>query len=90
MPLGLLPALGPTEVLVVLTALLLLAWPACRVCAKAGFPGALGLLAVVPGLNLALLLGLAFLEWPALRRRPAGPADGPPDGRRGTISGTPS
>jgi len=34
---------------------------------KAGFNGALGLLMLVPGVNLAAMLFLAFAEWPALR-----------------------
>jgi hypothetical protein len=42
-------------------------WPAWRICSRAGFPGALGLLIVVPLLNLVLLYVLAFAEWPALR-----------------------
>jgi len=45
----------------------LVVWPACRICSKAGFPAPLGLLAPVPVLNLALLFVLAFAEWPALR-----------------------
>lgn len=60
----LMPALGPAE-LIVLS--LLLVWPMWRICMKAGFPGPLGLMAIVPLLNLGLLFFLAFAEWPALR-----------------------
>lgn len=68
MPLGFLPAIGPTELMIVAMTAACLVWPAWRICTKAGFPGALGLLAVVPGLNLVLLFVLAFVDWPALRR----------------------
>jgi hypothetical protein len=44
-------------------------WPAWRICSRAGFPGALGLLIMVPLLNLVLLYVLAFAEWPALRNQ---------------------
>ena len=39
-----------------------------KICSKAGFSGALGLLTIVPIANIILLLYLAFAEWPALRR----------------------
>jgi hypothetical protein len=48
---------------------LLFIWPAWRICSRAGFPGALGLLIVVPVANLVLLYVLAFVEWPALRNQ---------------------
>ena len=38
-----------------------------KICSKAGFPGALGLLMIIPIANIILLLYLAFAEWPALR-----------------------
>ncbi len=40
-----------------------------RICEKAGFPGALGLLMLVPIANLILVIYLAFADWPALRGR---------------------
>jgi len=40
-----------------------------RICSKAGFPGALGLLMVVPIANVVLPLYLAFAEWPSLSTR---------------------
>lgn len=49
-----------------------LAW--CRIFARAGFHAGLGLLMVVPGVNLVMLLVLGFASWPreqelkALRR----------------------
>ena len=63
------PNIGPFELLLVLALPALIIWPAWRICSKAGFPGALGLLIVVPLLNLALLFFLAFAEWPALRHK---------------------
>lgn len=38
-----------------------------RICSKAGFPGALGLLMLVPIANIILPLYIAFAQWPALR-----------------------
>ena len=37
-----------------------------RICEKAGFPGPLGLLMLVPLANIILPLYLAFTDWPAL------------------------
>jgi len=67
------PNVGPFEFLlmtmVLLVLLVLLIWPMCRICSRAGFSGALGLLIVVPLFNLVLLWVLAFAEWPALRHQ---------------------
>jgi len=38
-----------------------------QICSKAGFPGALGLLMLVPIANIILPLYIAFAQWPALR-----------------------
>jgi len=38
-----------------------------KICSKAGFSGALGLLMLVPPANIILMLYLAFAQWPALR-----------------------
>ena len=38
-----------------------------KICSKAGLPGALGLLMMVPIANIILPLYVAFAEWPALR-----------------------
>ena len=40
-----------------------------KICSKAGFSGALGLLMLVPVGNLILPLYLAFAEWPALKEK---------------------
>ena len=50
--------------LVILPVPAILFW---RICSKTGFPGALGLLVLVPVANLILLCVLAFAEWPIER-----------------------
>jgi hypothetical protein len=42
--------------------------PIWRICQRAGYPGWLGLLIVVPFVNLGLLYFLAFSNWPARKR----------------------
>jgi hypothetical protein len=39
----------------------------CRIFAKAGFRPATGLLMLVPGVNVVMILVLAFLPWPIRR-----------------------
>lgn len=59
--------IGPMELVVITFMTLLYLWPIWRICRKAGFPGALSLLAIIPAANIGLLLFLAFAEWPVLR-----------------------
>ncbi len=40
-----------------------------KICSKAGFPGALGLLMLVPVANFLLPLYIAFADWPALEEK---------------------
>ena len=40
-----------------------------KICEKAGFPGVLGLLMLVPIANIVLPLYIAFAEWPVLKDR---------------------
>jgi hypothetical protein len=47
--------------------------PYWKICTKAGFPGPLSLLMLVPIANIILLFYLAFADWPSLRQRDAGP-----------------
>lgn len=52
--------------------------PFWRICSKAGYPGWLSLLIVLPIANIALLYYLAFSEWPSQRREappPSGQGD---------------
>ena len=62
---------GPMEMLVVLFisafAFILPVVAFWKICSKAGFSGALGLLMLIPLANIILPLYLAFAEWPALR-----------------------
>jgi hypothetical protein len=61
--------IGPPELTVVavisLFVLVLIVWPAARICRKAGFPPWLGAFAVVPIANLLLLWFVALADWPA-------------------------
>lgn len=43
--------------------------PFWKICAKAGFPGALSLLMLVPIANVILPFYIAFAQWPALPER---------------------
>jgi hypothetical protein len=67
--------LGPETILpiasaiAVIVGIIFIVWPAWRICSRAGFPGAMGLLIMIPPLNLVLLYVLAFAEWPALRNQ---------------------
>ena len=45
-----------------------------KICVKAGFPGPLGLLMLIPLANVFLPLYLAFADWPALMK--SGPSSG--------------
>lgn len=59
-----------TLMLVLMSAVVI--YPAMRICRRAGLPPLLGLLAVVPLANVALLWFVAVMPWPAVERsRPA-------------------
>ncbi|MDX1801033.1 MAG: hypothetical protein R3303_08910 [Marinobacter sp.] len=38
--------------------------PAWRICQRIGYPGVMGILILIPVLNLALLYFIAFADWP--------------------------
>jgi hypothetical protein len=61
--------IGAIELILVLAFPALIIWACWRIRSKAGFPGALGLLIVIPLANLLLLFFLAFAEWPADGKR---------------------
>jgi hypothetical protein len=42
--------------------------PVWKICTKAGYPGQLSLLGLVPIANIVLLYYLAFAEWPSQRK----------------------
>lgn len=62
-----------------LLAALLLAVPFWRICAKAGYTGWMGLLVLVPIVNLLLVWFLALAPWPLERRAGARPPEPSPD-----------
>lgn len=39
--------------------------PAWRICQRTGYPGALGILVLIPIVNLLFLYFIAFAAWPA-------------------------
>ncbi len=53
-----------TALVVAGTTLLLFTFASCRIFSKAGYPAALGLLVLVPVINVMMFLGLAFGSWP--------------------------
>jgi hypothetical protein len=68
-------------VAVIFAAWAFVAFAGTRVAVKAGYPACLGIAFVVPPLNIALLLFLAFATWPVERElgRFAGNAASSPD-----------
>lgn len=47
--------------------LLVYVYPCWRIAKRMGYPGAIGLLALVPGVNVLVAFVLAFHRWPVLR-----------------------
>lgn len=64
------PNLGLSELLILLFISGIFVVPFWQIFSKAGFPGALSLLMLVPVLNVLTLFYLAFAAWPSLRNRP--------------------
>ncbi len=58
---------GFFELLIVCSMAVLGVVPFWMICSKAGFPGWISLLILVPMLNVVLLFFIAFAEWPALK-----------------------
>jgi hypothetical protein len=50
---------------------LVVIWPAGRICMRAGLSPYLGILAVVPFVNLFLLWYVAYADWPGSSSRPS-------------------
>lgn len=61
--------IGIYEMIIIAAIGILVVVPSWKIFSKAGFPGALSILTIVPGVNLLLLYFLAFARWPALRNR---------------------
>lgn len=67
--LAFMPSMGLPELLIVGLPLIVLlvalvVMPCCFIFSKAGYPGALGLLMIVPVANIVMLFFLAFSNWP--------------------------
>jgi glucan phosphoethanolaminetransferase (alkaline phosphatase superfamily) len=59
--------IGPIELAIILLVGILPAIAFWKIFAKAGYPGALGLLALLPLVNLIMFFFLAFSDWPVLK-----------------------
>ncbi len=46
---------------------LIIVLPFWKIFSRAGFPGVLSLLMIIPIVNLVMIFFLAFAEWPAMR-----------------------
>jgi hypothetical protein len=66
------PSIGAGELLIMgfifVVLIVCCVLPFWRICSKAGYPGALALLILVPVANLGLLFFLAFGRWPIEQR----------------------
>ena len=60
-------SIGPIEITIILLVGILPVIAFWKIFAKAGYPGALGLLLLVPLVNLVMFFFLAFSQWPVLR-----------------------
>ncbi len=71
------PMVGGVEIILILLitlfvsviASILTVLPFWKICSRAGFPGALSLLMLVPVANIILPFYIAFARWPALPDR---------------------
>lgn len=64
-------SIGVPELVVVLAicaGLLVVIWPAARICRRVGYPSWLGVLSIVPVANVMLLWFVALAEWPSARQ----------------------
>lgn len=58
---------GPMGLIWALVMVIVLVLPFWRICTKAGYPGLLSVLVVIPLVNIGFIYFLAFSRWPALR-----------------------
>ena len=49
---------------------LIIVLPFWKIFTKAGFPGPLAILMIIPLVNIVMIFFLAFAEWPSMRGRP--------------------
>ena len=57
---------------------LVIVLPFWKIFTKAGFPGPLAVLVIIPFVNILMIFFLAFAEWPALKGRSGGVPPQPP------------
>jgi hypothetical protein len=57
---------------------LIIVLPFWKIFTKAGFPGPLAILVIIPFVNIFMIFFLAFAEWPALKGRSGGTPQQPP------------
>lgn len=55
---------GGPELLIILAMSLVVIWPAGRICRRLGFSQWLGVLSIVPIVNVLLLWYVAVAQWP--------------------------
>ncbi|MFL6451313.1 MAG: hypothetical protein ACJ746_27085 [Bryobacteraceae bacterium] len=60
--------ISPLTTAILLLIFVLHLFPLWRIAKKMGYPGALAILAFVPGVHLILAYFLALSDWPVLRR----------------------
>ena len=68
LPIAFLQDLGAPELLIIVLFGGFIIWPYWRIFRKIGHPGWLGILMIVPFVNFALFLFLAFSKWPLEQR----------------------
>ena len=62
--------------LMVIAVLVVLIWPGVRILKKAGRSGWWVLVQVVPVVNIVMIWGFAFAEWPNVQTAPSDPESG--------------
>jgi hypothetical protein len=60
-------SIGGLAELVIIVVAVLCVWAYWRIFTKAGYPGAMSIMMVIPLLNVVMLFFLAFSEWPVLK-----------------------
>ncbi|HYI10051.1 MAG TPA: hypothetical protein VEK57_13410 [Thermoanaerobaculia bacterium] len=63
-------SIGSPELILIFVVVVVVIWPATRICAKAGYSPWLGVVIMIPVANIILLWYLALAEWPS--RKAAG------------------
>ncbi|HLA84593.1 MAG TPA: hypothetical protein VJL29_07345 [Thermoguttaceae bacterium] len=66
---------GPCELFFVVLMSIAIVFPFWLIFQKAGFPGALALLMLIPLVQIVMIFYLAFADWPALQDQEANKID---------------